>query len=83
MLKQRRSFPHVVAALALVLVFGVAMRELLAGKAFPIWDAERLFSPAYMLIADFARQGSLLWWSIGRTSLVFSVRHHSTDVRPN
>ena len=59
----RRNLPFLAAAGALIAVFAWAMRGFLAGEAFPIWDADGLFGPYYMLIADFARHGRLLWWN--------------------
>ena len=59
----RRGSSYIIAAAALIAVFAYAMRQFLIGEAFPIWDADGLFGPYYMLIADFARHGKLLWWN--------------------
>jgi hypothetical protein len=61
--RPKHSFSYVVAAIVLVAVFATAMRRFLIGESFPIWDANGLFGPYYMLIADLARHGSLLWWN--------------------
>jgi hypothetical protein len=55
--------PYVAAVLLLVAAFAAANRNFLLGEYYPIWDAEGLFAPYFMLIADFARQGELLWWN--------------------
>jgi hypothetical protein len=54
---------YIVAALLLVTAFAAANRKFLVGEYFPIWDAEGLFAPYFVLIADFARHGELLWWN--------------------
>ena len=59
----KRGFPFIAATGALIAVFAWAMRKFLIGEAFPLWDADGLFGPYYMLIADFARHGKLLWWN--------------------
>ncbi|HEX7506194.1 MAG TPA: hypothetical protein VF550_05440 [Polyangia bacterium] len=59
----KRGFPYLAATAALIAVFAWALRKFLIGEAFPIWDADGLFGPYYMLIADFARHGKLLWWN--------------------
>jgi hypothetical protein len=59
----KRALPYLIAVVALIAVFACAMRQFLLGEAFPIWDADGLFGPYYMLIADFARHGKLLWWN--------------------
>jgi hypothetical protein len=46
-----------------MVVFAVATREFLGGTLFPLWDADGLFGPYYMLIADLVRHGKLLWWN--------------------
>jgi len=59
----KRRLPFIAATGALILVFAWAMRKFLIGEDFPIWDADGLFAPYYMLIADFVRHGKLLWWN--------------------
>jgi hypothetical protein len=61
--RPKGRFPFIVATCALIAVFAWAMRKFLIGEAFPIWDADGLCGPYYMLIADFARHGKLLWWN--------------------
>jgi len=56
----KRAFPYLAATTALIAVFAFALRQFLLGQAFPMWDADGLFGPYYMLIADFARHGKLL-----------------------
>jgi hypothetical protein len=59
----RHRLPYLAAALGFVGVFVFALRGFLVGELFPIWDAESLLAPYYMLISDFARAGELLWWN--------------------
>ncbi len=59
----RHRLPYLAAALGLVGGFVLALRGFLVGELFPIWDAESLLAPYYMLISDFARAGKLLWWN--------------------
>jgi hypothetical protein len=60
-LKQRLSY--LAACAGLTAVFAFALRAFFLGDMFPIWDAESLLAPYYMLISDFARAGKLLWWN--------------------
>lgn len=59
----RHRLPYLAAALGLIGVFVFTLRGFLLGDLFPIWDAESLLAPYYMLISDFARAGKLLWWN--------------------
>jgi hypothetical protein len=63
----RRSHQHRLqylgAGIGLGAVFLFALRSFLVGELFPIWDAQALLAPYYMLISDFARAGKLLWWN--------------------
>ena len=54
--------PWSAAALALLAAFCVANRELVTGRAAPIWDADSQFAPYFTLLADFIRAGRLLLW---------------------
>ena len=60
---RQHRLPYVAAAFGLIVVFAFALRAFLVGELFPIWDAESLLAPYYMLISDFARAGKLLWWN--------------------
>lgn len=59
----RHRLLFLAAVLAFVGAFVFALRGFLFGELFPIWDAESLLAPYYMLISDFARAGKLLWWN--------------------
>lgn len=61
--RPKRNSPYFVACLLLVTAFAVANRRFFLGEYYPIWDAEGLFAPYFILIADFTRQGQLLWWN--------------------
>jgi hypothetical protein len=41
----------------------LSVLPLLGGRAVPHWDANDMFAPYQMLIADYARHGSFLWWN--------------------
>ena len=51
------------AALLLVVVFLAANYKLVAGKALPLFDANVLFLPDFVLQADSVRAGRLLLWN--------------------
>jgi hypothetical protein len=61
--KARPNLPYILASLWLVAAFAAANRKFLLGEYYPLWDADGLFGPYFMLIADLARQGRLLWWN--------------------
>jgi hypothetical protein len=50
-------------ALAVALVFLLANRDLVTGASVPLWDADMLYGPYQMLVADHARAGRLLSWN--------------------
>jgi len=49
--------------LALLLIFFMANFSLLFGNFTCVWDALSYFSPHYRLIANFAREGKLIFWN--------------------
>ncbi len=51
------------AALAVAVVFLLANRDLVTGASVPLWDADQLYGPYQMLVADHARAGRLLSWN--------------------
>ena len=62
-----RKHSWALAALLLVTVLlGANSKLLLNGRAAPLWDATDLFAPYFTLIADHARAGKILLWSLGR-----------------
>src|SRR5262245_26295080 len=52
-----------IPALLLLLVFVVLNFNLVNGKGAPLWDAYAYFAPAFTLVADHARAGSLVLWN--------------------
>ena len=51
------------AAIALAVLLLIPHTPLLLGRAAPIWDAIDFFAPYYMLVGDFARNGTFLLWN--------------------
>jgi hypothetical protein len=49
-------------ALLLMAVFLINNRELISGARVQIWDACGFYTPAFSLVADYARAGRLLLW---------------------
>jgi len=52
----------------MLLVFSLSNRDLVLARSVPMWDADSLYGPYQMLVADHARAGQLfLWnpWTIG------------------
>src|SRR6188472_638299 len=52
----------VLVALLLMAVFLINNRELISGARVQIWDAFGFYTPAFSLVADYARAGRLLLW---------------------
>ena len=58
-----REWPYLLAAAALVVVFLVANRPLVSGRAVGIWDADYYHSSLQILVADHARHGRVMLWN--------------------
>jgi branched-subunit amino acid transport protein len=44
-------------------LFLIVNYRIVLGRVAPVWDADTFFCPYYMLVADYARSGSLLLWN--------------------
>ena len=61
-LPERSIRPWVIFALVAAVVFLVANRLLVTGRAVGIWDADGQYFPRFVLVADHVRAGTFLRW---------------------
>ena len=62
-LKRLRVSSWGLTAFLLIAVFLISNRELVSGARVQTWDACSFYTPAFMLVADHARNGELLQWN--------------------
>jgi hypothetical protein len=58
-----RRWPYWLATATLIVVFLIANRPLVSGRATGLWDAETYFTGMQIAVADYARNGQLMLWN--------------------